>query len=460
MTIEYNNISNQAESSSAATRRQSASPTADMKATAAESSASIPQQPEKKSSTRKDPYYGHEEMARMASRFIRGTFQCPDIPPATNPATVQPTLAHFIAYALYRTRLPHFVTIVALVYLQRLKLRYPSAKGSSGHRLFISAFMIASKMVCDDTYSNQSWCIVGQKMFALKEMNQMEREMCGYLDWQLNATAEEVEDFESRISAEYSNAAVFARRQAALLASQKPTVSASPRPLSTISPSDLRQTAPLPAKRPKVVGRMESTASVIPVVSADSDVAPASSSSYAPPPRIASVPSLSTFAPNIDVPRSNTNVANLASRAFQTAANGGSMLTASRPTTRRTSSNIGSATNSRKTPFSTGFEHISRQHTRRAGLSGGSAPVVDMPTMVRSTLQNAMSSDMSSDELTSSTHSSPDSQLCQTPETTMVHPIETVGHNAKLGSCSSTAELETEYGPYSVYGCSDMHIEV
>jgi hypothetical protein len=45
--------------------------------------------------------------------------------------------------------------------------------------------MIASKIVCDDTYSNQSWCVVAQKMFTLKEMNQMEREMCGYLEWNL-----------------------------------------------------------------------------------------------------------------------------------------------------------------------------------------------------------------------------------------------------------------------------------
>jgi hypothetical protein len=50
--------------------------------------------------------------------------------------------------------------------------------------------MIASKIVCDDTYSNQSWCIVAQKMFELKEMNQMEREMCGYLEWNLVSTCE------------------------------------------------------------------------------------------------------------------------------------------------------------------------------------------------------------------------------------------------------------------------------
>jgi hypothetical protein len=46
--------------------------------------------------------------------------------------------------------------------------------------------MLASKIICDDTYSNKSWCIVGQGMFALRQINQMERGMCSYLEWQLN----------------------------------------------------------------------------------------------------------------------------------------------------------------------------------------------------------------------------------------------------------------------------------
>lgn len=37
------------------------------------------------------------------------------------------------------------------------------------HRLFLSVFMIASKVVCDDMYSNWYWAIVGQVMFALRE---------------------------------------------------------------------------------------------------------------------------------------------------------------------------------------------------------------------------------------------------------------------------------------------------
>ena len=52
------------------------------------------------------------------------------------------------------------MTFAALYPLQRLKARFPLAKGSSGHRLSISAFMPTSKLFCDNTYSSKSWCIL------------------------------------------------------------------------------------------------------------------------------------------------------------------------------------------------------------------------------------------------------------------------------------------------------------
>ena len=105
-------------------------------------------------------------------------------------------LPYLVVYALHRTKLHSSVTFAALVLLQRLKARFPTARGSSGHRLFISAFMIASKVICDDTYSNKSWGIVGQGMFQLREVNQMEREMCQYLDWELNVEPSTLNEFE------------------------------------------------------------------------------------------------------------------------------------------------------------------------------------------------------------------------------------------------------------------------
>lgn len=84
----------------------------------------------------------------------------------------------------------------------------PAARDLSGHRLFISAFMIASKVVCDNTYSNKSWAIVGQGLFQLREINQMEREMCGYLEWQLNIDHLELESFTEKTQAEFGSGTV------------------------------------------------------------------------------------------------------------------------------------------------------------------------------------------------------------------------------------------------------------
>ncbi|EJT96746.1 hypothetical protein DACRYDRAFT_25558 [Dacryopinax primogenitus] len=168
-------------------------------------------------SRRDDPYYGHQETAKTCDLFIRHLFQCPNVPvqaTTTDPPQPVPSLARFIAYALHRTRLPPSVTYSALFLLSRLKGRFPGARGSSGHRLWISAFMIASKVVCDDTYSNKSWAIVGQHMFSLKEINQMEREMCGYLEWILNIDPAELKAFTDAVKEQYGPHSDLARQMA------------------------------------------------------------------------------------------------------------------------------------------------------------------------------------------------------------------------------------------------------
>lgn len=156
-----------------------------------------------------DVFYGYEDLSKMCGRFIGALFSCPNVPMFANGmpggAASCPPLAHFIAYAIHRTRLPEVVVFTALFLLARLKERFPAARGSSGHRLFISAFMIASKVVCDDTYSNKSWCIVGQNLYTLKEVNQMEREMCSYLEWILHVDAAELETFTQRVKKEYGS---------------------------------------------------------------------------------------------------------------------------------------------------------------------------------------------------------------------------------------------------------------
>ncbi|KAI6009840.1 hypothetical protein EDC04DRAFT_3146157 [Pisolithus marmoratus] len=156
---------------------------------------------------RQDEFYGHEQTSLLCTRFITHLFACPELPPSSSGSKVK--LQKFIAYALHRTKLHQSVTFAALVLLQRLKARFPTARGSSGHRLFVSAFMLASKVICDDTYSNKSWSIVAQGMFQLREINQMEREMCQYLDWELNVDPTTLKEFEAMVRKDFAGIGPF-----------------------------------------------------------------------------------------------------------------------------------------------------------------------------------------------------------------------------------------------------------
>ncbi|KAJ7804844.1 hypothetical protein B0H14DRAFT_3773460 [Mycena olivaceomarginata] len=130
-----------------------------------------------------DPFYGYEYIAQLSGQFITHLFACPPFPPQFTHS--QAKLPYFIAYTLHRTKLHRSDTYAALVLLRHLGACFPAARGSSGHRLFVSAFVVVSGVICDDAYLDESLSIVAQGMFTLREINQMEREMCNYLDWKL-----------------------------------------------------------------------------------------------------------------------------------------------------------------------------------------------------------------------------------------------------------------------------------
>jgi hypothetical protein len=142
-----------------------------------------------------DAYYRHKNTARLCGQFITHLFACPEYPPTSSGSNMK--LPYFITYAWHHTKLHSSVTFTSLVLLQWLKARFPTAHGLSDHQLFISAFMIASN---DNTYSNKSWSIVRQGMFQLQELreiNQMEWEMCQYLDWELNIEPSMLKEFKA-----------------------------------------------------------------------------------------------------------------------------------------------------------------------------------------------------------------------------------------------------------------------
>jgi len=243
-------------------------------------------------SHRSDPFYGHESIATIAARFISHLFDCPDAPSTSSSAKPQTPLPQFIAYGLHRTKLHQSVTIAALVLLQRLKARFPTARGSSSHRLFISAFMIASKVICDDTYSNKSWGIVAQGMFTLREINQMEREMCNYLEWELSVDNSILVNFEASLRQDFSSPSssypsypltmVSKRAARAALSS---TATPIPEPNDTTSPIPLfgnQKHQPSPASSPRVSAWTCPKTPETPSPSYSTSSSPASSSPVTP----------------------------------------------------------------------------------------------------------------------------------------------------------------------------------
>ncbi|KAL0955762.1 hypothetical protein HGRIS_001976 [Hohenbuehelia grisea] len=196
------------------------------------------------SSSKADPFYGHEAISRLVARFITHLFACPEYPPSATHTGAK--LPYFIAYALHRTKLHPSVTFAALVLLQRLKARFPTARGSSGHRLYISAFMIASKVICDDTYSNKSWSIVAQGMFTLREINQMEREMCSYLDWELTVDNPILNNFEAMVKRDFRGPGPYPTYSVNLVSKRamKAAASASATP---VPPPHATTTSPIPS---------------------------------------------------------------------------------------------------------------------------------------------------------------------------------------------------------------------
>jgi hypothetical protein len=136
-------------------------------------------------------------LAKITARFITPIHLSwlPTIPQLLTHAHAK--LPFFIACGLHRTKLPFIPPRLRV--LKRLKARFPSTRGSSGHRLFISSFMILCKAMCDDSYSNKSWSVVAQGMFNLREINQMEREMCNYLEWEVTAVNPILSNLRSKI---------------------------------------------------------------------------------------------------------------------------------------------------------------------------------------------------------------------------------------------------------------------
>jgi hypothetical protein len=103
--------------------------------------------------------------------------------------------------------------------------------------------MIASKVICDDTYSNKSWAIVAQQMFSLREINQMEREMCSYLEWELTVDNPILNNFETMVKRDFRGPGPYPTYSLQMVSKKAANITSS----STPMPPPNSSSSPIPS---------------------------------------------------------------------------------------------------------------------------------------------------------------------------------------------------------------------
>ncbi|KEP52677.1 cyclin, amino-terminal domain protein [Rhizoctonia solani 123E] len=141
--------------------------------------------------------YDPMPIAELGAQFVSdlfGTDACPE-----TVVNYTPTLSEYICDVISTARVERSTAIYAFALLNRLSVyrRVSITHGTFG--LFITAYTIAGKMLGDNPYNNKSWCIAGQKMFTVEELNRLERKMCRDLRWGLDVGVEELKEVEERM---------------------------------------------------------------------------------------------------------------------------------------------------------------------------------------------------------------------------------------------------------------------
>ena len=147
-------------------------------------------------------------LAAKASEVIRCDAAAPKglpTPPASPPLAAfdpsLPSVEAFITSIVERSHVQVPTLMTSLVYLGRLKARLPPmAKGMkcTVHRIFLASLILSAKNLNDSSPKNKHWArytaVRGYDSFgfSLTEVNLMEKQLLGLLDWDLRVTEDDL----------------------------------------------------------------------------------------------------------------------------------------------------------------------------------------------------------------------------------------------------------------------------
>ncbi|EPE33909.1 Cyclin-like protein [Glarea lozoyensis ATCC 20868] len=125
----------------------------------------------------------------------------PQTPPQDSSASHLPTIEKFISSIVRKSNVQVPTLMTTLVYLERLKKRLPPmAKGlkCTVHRIFLAALILSAKFLNDSSPKNKHWAEYSRVRgfepfgFSKTEVNLMEKQLLGLLEWDLNVTNDDL----------------------------------------------------------------------------------------------------------------------------------------------------------------------------------------------------------------------------------------------------------------------------
>ncbi|KAJ1310682.1 hypothetical protein OPQ81_009208 [Rhizoctonia solani] len=103
------------------------------------------------------------------------------------PDGTYPTLDGFIAYGLFRSNSDiyvHYYTM-HLIWRWRMHIKDPEMRAYHSHDTYLTALMVAKRMVSPEDYASELWDKVGQSIYSLEILGDNEQRLCKMVDWEV-----------------------------------------------------------------------------------------------------------------------------------------------------------------------------------------------------------------------------------------------------------------------------------
>lgn len=154
---------------------------------------------------------------------------------------------HFVSTFIRNASVEMPILLVALVYIRRAKLRLRIESDQWAYeRVFLGALIVASKFNIDPRTRNVGWVSAtatpgNEALFSGRDLNRMEREFLGVLDWDLRFTPEDILSHRGVVTGLYCGT-----RQSTVIPSLPPSGTTTPPPMGCAPSGDIGNTRQKP----------------------------------------------------------------------------------------------------------------------------------------------------------------------------------------------------------------------